>query len=384
MWAVTERTPGPVLSPAHINILRLLNQSGPLSRTELVALSGISKATMSALVADLIAQSYLQEGEIVYGAGRPSIRLELVAKSAFFIGVSLAGAPFIALATDLTGAVVDTRTFEAATEPEQVVRTIASAVAEIAGGGAIDPSRIGGVGLAIPGLVDAAASVCVRSTLLGWRDVPIGSMVAEATGFPTFMENDANAATVGEHLFGGLRGSDDCTLISVGAGVGCGHVLGGELHRGYRGGSGEIAHATIELDGPPCICGKRGCLDTMASLRAIASHAREAGLPTSLAELEVAATRGDLDAIRILHRAGSALGLAVSHIIQSLAPEKIVVALGDGLTDSLYARVMRQTVDANVMPQEPREFDLRVMAVDHRAWAIGAASVAAARLFFRA
>jgi predicted NBD/HSP70 family sugar kinase len=373
-----------MLSAAHINILRLLNQSGPLSRTEIVSLSGISKATISALTAELIALGYLQEGEIVYGSGRPSVRLGLVAGSAFFIGVSLVSSPFIALATDLHGGVVETRSFEATTEPAEIVARIAAAVIDMAGAGTIDPARICGIGLAIPGLVDAAESICVRSTLLDWRDVPIGAMVAEATGLPTFIENDANAMTVGQHLFGSLRGTSSCTLISIGAGIGCGHVLCGALHRGHRGGSGEIAHATIEPDGLPCMCGKRGCLDTLASLRSIAGQAREAGLPTSLAELDSAASRGDHDAIRILHRGGTALGLAVSQIVQSLDPEKIIVALGDGPVDGLYARVMRQTVDANVMPQEPRQYDLSITEVDERAWAIGAASVAAAHLFFKA
>lgn len=372
-----------MLTETHAHVLRLINQSGPLSRTELVSQLGVSKASMSALTADLIEKGMLTEGEIVYGAGRPSVRLELAASSAFFIGVSLASSPFIVRVTDLHGKVVGSADVPAATAPLEVVEGIARAVEQALDGTDIERERLAGIGLAIPGLVDAQSGICVRSTVLGWRNVPIGEMVAQAIGLPTFVENDANAVALGEHLFGSLRGSDACAMISVGDGIGCGLIVNGELHRGARGGAGEIAHATIELNGLPCKCGKRGCLDTLASAKSIANFARDVDLPGSLAALDEAANDGKQDAIDILHRAGSALGLAVSQIVQTLDPERIVIALSDGPLDGPYVRVIRQTLEANVMANDTRQIDLAMMRLNEEAWAVGAASVAAGRGIFR-
>lgn len=371
-----------MLSTAHVNILRLINQSGPLSRTQLVALCGVSKATMSALTADLLGNGMLVEDEVVYGSGRPAIRLALAPRSAFFIGVSLAKAPFVAVATDVHGTVTDVREIDSGSAPAEVAREIARAVSAMFDEGKVDAGRVAGIGLAIPGLVDAAAGTCVRSTLLNWEDVGIGAMVAEETGLATFIENDANALTLGEHLFGALRGSSGGSLVSVGDGIGCGHIICGDLHRGHHGGAGEIAHATVELDGRPCLCGKRGCLDTLASLRAIAGRARERGLPPSLHELDALAVGGEQEAIAILHDAGRALGLSVSQLIQTLDPQRIVIAFG-GIADGLYARVLRQTVESNLMPHQPRRTELILSSFDRSAWAVGAASVAAGKSLFR-
>jgi len=372
-----------MLTESHASILRLINQFGPLSRTELVGQLGISKASMSALASDLLGRGVLTEGETIYGAGRPATRLQLSGSSAYFIGVSLAPAQFTLTLADLHGAVIDARELPVEREASSIVAAIAGAVEQVLDAHPTTRSRIAGIGLAVPGFVDSFSGLCVRSTLLDWREMPIGAMVAEATGLTTFVENDANALAFGEHLFGSLRGCEQGTLIAVGDGIGCGHIINGELHRGARGGAGEIAHATVEPNGLPCQCGKRGCLDTLASLRSIAAHARDAGLPEGLTALEAEAARGDRGAVAILHKAGSALGLAVAQIVQSLDPQRIVVALTDGPLDGLYARVLRQTVEANVMPDDGRRLELTTMRLEQRAWAIGAASVAAGRGFFR-
>lgn len=372
-----------MLTEMHAHVLRLINQSGALSRTELVSQLGVSKASMSALAADLIERGMLTEGEVVYGAGRPSVRLELAAASAFFIGVSLASEPFIVRLTDLHGKVVSAVEMTCGSEPEDIAVAVAQAVQQALEGTTVERARLAGVGVAIPGLVNAATGTCVRSTLLNWRDVAIGPMIADATGLPTFIENDANALALGEHLFGSLRGSDTCAVISIGDGIGCGLIVSGELHRGARGGAGEIAHATIELNGLPCKCGKRGCLDTLASAKSIAKFASDANLPGDLAALSDLADDGNQDAISVLHRAGSALGLAVSQLIQTMDPARIVIALSEGPLDGPYARVIRQTIEANVMGNEARHLDLAITRLEREAWALGAASVAAGRGLFR-
>jgi len=372
-----------MLTDAHANVLRLINQFGPLSRTELVGQLGISKASMSALAADLIRRGVLNEGEIVYGAGRPSVRLELAPNSAFFVGVSLATSPFTLTLTNLRGEVLSGADLPHGATPDAIVADIAATIDVLLDRHPQVFERVAGIGLAVPGVINAATGTCIRSTLLEWRDLPIGALVTKATGLPAFVENDANALALGEHLFGSLRGSDHGTVIAVGDGIGCGHIINGELHRGARDGAGEIAHATVEPGGLPCQCGKRGCLDTLASVRSIAAAARAQGLDGGLTALDAEANRGNRSAIDILHSAGAALGLAIAQIVQSLDPERIVVGMTDGPVAGLFARVVRQTVEANVMPDEHRRLDLTITRLENRAWANGAASIAAGRGFFR-
>lgn len=370
-----------MLTASHARILRLINQAGALSRAELGAELGVSKATMSALTTDLFERGMLVENEIVYGAGRPSTKLGLEPASAFFIGISIATNPFTAVVVNLHGEVVASDPISASDDPKVIAREVAKVVQRRLGKEPGLRDRLGGLGIAVPGLVDHETGVCVRSTVLGWRDVPIGAMVQEAVGLPTFIENDANAMALGEHMFGSLRGADLCSLISVGDGVGCGHIINGQLHRGAHGGSGEIAHATIQINGTPCQCGKRGCLDTISSLRAIRIQAKAVGMPENLWELDAAATRGEQPAIGVLHHAGVALGVAASHIIQILDAGKIVIAFAEGPEDGLFARVARQTLMSNVMNAD--RADIAMVAMKSDLGAVGGAAVAASRSLFQ-
>lgn len=382
--------------PLQATLLRLINQFGPLTRTELATMSGASKASISNLAGDLLEAGLLVEDEVIYGAGRPSVRLTLAGDGVCFAGVALTGEGGQALLADPRGRILAQVPLagERLPHPDALAPALAETIAKLAAHAGLDPARIGGIGLAVPGLVDVGAGLCRRSTVLDWRDVPLAEPLSQALGLPVFADNDANALALGEHLFGGLRGVEHGLAVSIGEGIGCGHILSGALYRGYRGGAGEIAHATIALDGDPCLCGKRGCLDTLASRRAIAARAAGLGLPGDLAALDEAATRGDPHALAILHQAGSALGLALSQLVQALDPERVLVAFTAGPIDGLFARAIRQTLEAQVMPRsDGRQSDglsddrtardrLLITAVPPTAWALGAASLATGRILF--
>src|SRR3989304_5378056 len=128
-----------------------------------------------------------------------------------------------------------------------------------------------------PGPPDPEPGVVVEPpTLAGWRDVPLGTMLFDATGIPTFVENDANAAALGEAWVGAGVGVRDQIYITVSTGIGGGLIFNGELYHGVSGTAGEIGHMTVEPDGPVCTCGRRGHLEGLASGHAIARMAEEA------------------------------------------------------------------------------------------------------------
>lgn len=370
-----------MFNPAQLQLLRLIGEAGPLSRTELAARTNLSKAAVSMLTRELVDRGIVTATETVRGQGRPSIRLGLDAGCAAFIGVSLVETPVVMVLTDLHGRVIARNEIAAPetgrpADAAAIGQIIAAGLPALLNGRNPAAARVAGVGVALSGYVDPTQRICLKSTLLGWQDVPAADLMEAAIGLPTAIENDAKAVALGEKLFGATRDSRSFSLISVGDGIGCAHVIDGHLYRGFHGGAGEIAHATIEPDGAPCRCGKRGCLDTVSSLMAIRSSARAAGLPAGIEALERLAAEGSGEAIAILHRAGSALGLAIAQLIQFIDPERIIVTHLHGALDGLYGTVARAAIETNVLPRLAGETRIQFSRVTSDVWARGAAGVA--------
>lgn len=370
-----------MLSVSHRVIVEEISTSGPLTRTELSTRTGFSKASVSTLSRDLIDFGLISEADTVHGQGRPSVQLRLDPGGGYLLGLTLAHRPrSVLVLTDLHGNVRAERDIAWSQDPSEIGDHIAAAIPDLCASASIAPQGIVGIGLAIPGFVDGQQQMVLQSSFMGWQDVAVAATIEARTGLATYVENDANAVAVGEKLFGRARESRDFTLVSVGTGIGCAHFVDGRLHRGHSGGAGEIAHATVDPAGPPCRCGKRGCLTTISSVRAIVGAAEEAGLGcATLDEVEALAERGDDKAIGIIHRAGSALGLAISHVIQMNNPALVLVVLLDGELEGLMHRVMRQAIAASVMPRLLRHTAVHFEKVETNFWARGAAAVAAER-----
>ncbi|MCC3735396.1 ROK family transcriptional regulator [Rouxiella badensis] len=371
-----------MLSSLQRQILGAINSAAGLSRTELAQVCGMSKAAIGGVVREMIDAGYLHESETVNGPGqgRPSVRLMLRPEGAYFIGVSLLQTPAQMALINLQGEIIARAGFTLSREPEALAQNIAHALPDLLEGHTDAAARLIGMGVTLSGFIDENQSTCVQSALLGWRDVPLASLVAAATGLEVFIENDAKALAVSEKRFGQARDLDTFTLVSHGAGIGSAHFIAGRLHRGLHGGAGEIAHCTLELNGTPCRCGKRGCLDTIASLNAIMEMAREENLGlSSLAELEQLASGGSAAAIRILHRAGTALGLAIAQLIQILDPSLILIAHQAGAFGGLLGTVVQQSIETNVLPGFAGLTPVRTFPIDEDTWVRAAASIAAHR-----
>lgn len=368
-------------SPSHRAIVEAISTSGPLTRTELSALTGFSKASVTNLSRDLIEIGLVSEGDAIYGQGRPSVQLALDRRGGYLIGLTLAQrAGAVLVLTDLHGNVQAQRDFPWSRDPEEIGDGIAALIPELCAEARIEPSRIAGIGVAVPGFVDQHQQMVLQSSFMGWQDIPAAAAIEARTGIATYVENDANSVTVGEKLFGRAKESRNFTLVSLGIGIGSAHFIDGRLHRGHSGGAGELAHATMDLMGIPCRCGKRGCLTTISSARAIVNAAAEQGIEVAdLSQLEVLAERGNEAAIAIIHKAGSTLGLAISHVVQMNNPELVLVVLLDGALEGLMHRVTKQTLDACIMPRFARHTEIQFEQVSPDFWARGAAAVAAER-----
>lgn len=367
-----------MLTTSHRQLLRVISESGPLSRTEMAIALGLSKAAMSGLARDLIDLGVLHEAGTVYGQGRPSTRLDLQPEWAFFAGISLIQDPAPMILCDLGGKVIARIDMPLSRDPQTIAQSIAKRLPELFNAHPLAAAKIGGIGIALSGFVDERQATCIQSTLLNWQGVPLADIIREHTGVNAFIENDAKAIAVHEKLFGSTRDQQNFTVVSLGDGIGCAHVIDGRLYRGNHGGAGEIAHCTIELGGAPCRCGKRGCLDTIASMNAIKEMARAEGFAcTSLSDIEQIASSGNAAAIKILHRAGSALGLAIANLIQINDPGLILITHTEDGLQGLFGTVMQQAIETNVLPRYAGQTPIRLHRVSDDIWARGAASIAA-------
>ena len=206
------------------------------------------------------------------------------------------------------------------------------------------------LGVAAPGPADPAAAVLHRAFDWGWQDVPLGALLAERLGLPIRLDNDVNCCTLAEGRFGAAIGRRNFFWLQVSTGVGGGLVLGGRLHRGSGGMAGEIGHIVLEEGGPPCACGRRGCLEALVSGPAIVRRYREAGGRAARTEdVFAAAAGGEQQAASLLAAVVRDLGRAVAIAINLLDPELIV--LGGGVITGFapYLDATRAVARARVL-----------------------------------
>lgn len=369
-----------MLSAGHYQILSCLSRTGPKSRTELSVALGLSKAMISALVRDLLKQDVLCELEPVYGAGRPAVPLAVRADAAWFVGISLQDDPAVVVLTDLHGTTAARIELPRHTDVGACVASLAEAVETLRQSLGPQSGKLSGVGVALPGFIARDRQTCTVCTALGWRDVRIGALLAERTGFPVWVENDAKALILGEQLFGPLRGRPDFSMIFVSHGIGCAHIVNGRLLWGSTGGAGEISHAPVTVDPAealPCRCGNRGCLETVASLLAIGNAARRAGLPPETGVLTALAAEGNAEALAILHHAGSAMGIATAQLIQMLDPEHVVVMLDPALKAGVYGHALQHEAETHILHRPDSRTMLNFRDFEPDSFARGAASLAA-------
>jgi glucokinase-like ROK family protein len=200
-----------------------------------------------------------------------------------------------------------------------------------------------GIGLSLPGTVDLERGILVFAPNLGWRNVPLKDIFFERTGMKVYVENDANAGAIAEHLFGAARKSDDFIFVVLGIGIGGGLFLNGNLYRGKDGFAGEIGHTPIAAEPyqNPCHCGKRGCWETYANqnsiIKRVQEHIRvnqnsaspillkEPGDHLTISDIKEAADQGDKAFLDSLTETGTALGLGFASLIDIFNPEKIIL-----------------------------------------------------------
>jgi glucokinase len=303
-----------------------------------------------------------------------------------YIGIDLGG-------TNLRAAIADTETGQifhqrtcptlAAEGQEAVIGRIVGLIRDLTQANGYAGS-IQGVGIGVPGTPDIDTGVIkFLPNLPGqWLNVPLQSMIEEEVELPVALINDVRAITLGEWTFGAGRGADTIACLAIGTGIGGGVVVNGQFHLGIGGTAGEFGHHVVEVDGLPCGCGGKGCLELYASGPAIAAMGVKEvmhGHTTRIGELVdhdlnridagvivQAALEGDFIAQAILQRVGRYLGIAVGNILGVISPQRVIFGGGVSQAGDLLLRPIVQTVKerVHVIPLQSVEFVLAELGIN--------------------
>ncbi|WP_084124329.1 ROK family transcriptional regulator [Demequina sp. NBRC 110054] len=324
--------PGSRVRPEHARrhnralVLQALYRAEGLSRADVAREVGLTRVTISDLVADLITEDLVVELGVRADSrpGKPATLLDINRAGFAILALDLSkDALFRGVITDLDGTVLHREELDVAGLAGEAAIEAAGQVLDALVAAAQAP--VLGVGVGSPGIVSADGTV-LRAPNLGWEDVPLQMILADRSGLPVQVANDANTAALAERTFGGA--GEDMMLVRVGRGVGAGIVLGGMLIRGAASGSGEIGHVVVGTDGGErCACGKDGCLETWLAI------------PRLTERLDAAAD--DAARAAILVEAGERLGISLAPVVGALDLGEVVLS---GPLDVLDGPLLDSTV----------------------------------------
>ncbi|WP_223694032.1 ROK family transcriptional regulator [Leifsonia poae] len=364
-------------------ILAHLGGQGPASRADLARMLGVSPALVTQLTRDLLAEGLIEELEhsTTQSGGRPARMLGVVSRTARAIGVKVVADHVAFVEVGIDGEVL-----RSATEPFDALSPLAtSALIELARGfiEAGDGARLLGIGVGIPGTVDEQGIGVVDSTQLRWNQVPLGASLRRALDLPVVVENNVNALSVAERLFGQGRSCTDFLVVTIGTGVGAGIVSGGSILRGRAGGAGDVGHIPVGEDGPLCQCGNHGCLEAYVGESALIASAVDRGVVapgSGIGDVRAAASAGDERAKIIFAEAGRLLGRTLAGVVNVLDPE-LVVVLGEGVEAwEHWSPSFEPALRAALVPGK-RGVEVAVETWQDDRWAQGAAALVLATPF---
>ncbi|MDX1615610.1 MAG: ROK family transcriptional regulator [Candidatus Promineifilaceae bacterium] len=383
-------------------VLRYVYDNPALSRSQLATRTKLNKSTVSSLIAELLELRLIKEaGFAQTGGGRPARLLKPNPEAGDIIGIELDADHIRAVLADFTGRVHwQQREAVARGAGRQLVLTKLQEIIDVAlTAGRARGLRLLGVGLTLPGMVDVEGGVLLYSPNLQLRNLVLGPALAEQTQLPTFVENDANAAAVGERLFGSCRLVSDFIFIVTGVGVGGGLFLNGRLYRG-AGLAGEIGH--MRLGGGanhPCRCGSRGCWENSANedalkarVQALLTVGRKSQLarlpgqrpaPLTPALIVQAAAAQDAVALAALGETGAAIGAGVANLVNIFDPECVIIGGGLSEAGEQLLPVVRQAVETQALPELRRHVQVRLSVFGADAIVMGAVALVVAEILDR-
>jgi predicted NBD/HSP70 family sugar kinase len=361
-------------------VIDALRERGVASRAELARITGLSRSTVSTIVTDLLESGLANEREgSVDGevhAGRPPVMVALNSKAGLALGIDFGHRHLRVAVSDLSHTVLAEtwRELDVDHSADEGLDTAAAFVDDVLAEAEVDRNRVIGVGMGLPAPIDRATGAVQASSILpGWVGVDAAAEASRRLNLPVQVENDANLGALAELVWGAGRGRSDLAYIKVSSGIGAGLISGGRLQHGVGGTAGEIGHTVLADGGPVCRCGNRGCLETLASSRAIAQllSASRGEVISTRRLLELSAA-GDAAAQRLIGDAGRAIGIAVANLCNLLNPECVIVGGDLSGAGEVLLEPLRETARRNAIPSAGEALEVTGGVLGERAELLGA------------
>jgi predicted NBD/HSP70 family sugar kinase len=380
------------LRPLRQQVFESVRTAGTVARVQLAKELGVSPASVTTTVQELLEAGLIEEvttqREAGPSRGRPAVALGVRAEAQRVVGLKLGDREHSAVVFDFAGGLLADHVVPRRPGPmslPEMLEAIERLVAEASAKAGLTRTELSAVGIGLPGFVDAADGMVLWSSTLTDRGVALASAAAQCLGLPVSLDNDANLVAMAELWFGRGRELADFAVVTIEHGVGMGLVLNHRLYRGAMGIGLELGHTKVQLDGALCRCGQRGCLEAYVADYALAREATTAlnwtnkdGQPIQvlLESLYDHAKAGNAAARSIFRRAGRYLAVGLSNVVNLFDPALIILSGERMRFDYLYADdTLAEMENLAIATGRPRPL-IEIHAWGDLLWAHGAAALA--------
>lgn len=351
-------------------VLRTIFANDPISRAEIARVTHLTRTTVSDVVSGLLTEGLVDEvgrGESI--GGKSPILLSVIADSRYLIGLNLAQDKFIGAVVNLRGEIKETVEVDVHDDNgEKALQLVYQILDQLI---RKKHKPFVGIGVGTPGLINTRDGIVLNAVNLEWENLPLGSLLQKKYKIPVLVLNDSQATAIGEYVYGNQHKPDEnLIVVNVKYGIGAGILVNGQLFQGDGGGAGEIGHVVVQEDGELCRCGKRGCLETISSARAVMHRLKL----NSLDAVHSAFEAGDSNAKESIERAARYLGISLANLIGTLNIQKIVLAGDMTRFGAPWLEAVNSSMQNAALTRMSEGTQLELGTLDYRACILGASA----------
>lgn len=353
---------------------------GPISRAQISKNTGLNKATVSTMAAELIDEQIIYEiGASQSSGGRKPVMLYFNSHAGYAIGVDLGVNYILGVLTDLSGNKME-EVHIPIKKPKfnDVVDSLISVIKTLLIKAPESIYGVVGIGIGVPGIVDKDRKILFAPNL-DWSNVSLKDIIEKKFGIPTIIENEANSGAHGEQLYGAGKHISNLIYVSIGIGIGTGIIIDNKLYTGVSGISGEMGHITIEAHGRKCPCGNRGCWELYASEQVILNDAKnviKGNADLDLNFLVNEAFKGNPVVLQLLNTLGENIGIGLTNIINTFNPEVIIIGNRISEFKKWITNPIEHILSERLLPYHRNKTEIRFSELGKHSCALGAASFA--------
>jgi N-acetylglucosamine repressor len=367
-------------------VLETIFANHTISRAEIARVTKLTRATVSDMIANFIDEGLV--AEVGYGSsigGKSPILLSLVADSRFMIGLNLGQDKFIGAVVNLLGEIKEITEIPVSdSNSQQALRFVNQIIDRLL---KKNWKPIIGIGVGTPGLVNTRDGVVVNAVNLDWKDLPLAHLLKDRYHLPVSVLNDSQANAIGEFVYGGNHEPDgSLVVVNVRHGIGAGIFINGHLFQGDGGGAGEIGHVMVQENGILCRCGKRGCLETVSSAKAVVQRAQDLAGQYNQSQLAQNPSKITFDSIlmafqgddplaqRVIGDAAHYLGISLANLVGTLNIKKIVLTGEMAHFGAAWLKLIEASMQQSGLTHMVQGTQLEIGELDFRGYILGASA----------